>query len=189
MFQGIIRIKPFLSRTKSATITYAVFILIIRNTYYSLQQKNRLEVCSKRFSYVICYNLDAVWNAEKTNVPLKVRRKLGCGGSPLCMCYKMNTASVSESRVTTSYKVSELASGIVNRARPLGAGACDGTRTCDLLITNELHYQLCYTSIHSLYLKTGILSRPNEKKQNSKKGLSRRRVLSRVNPKFCVNEK
>ncbi len=26
-------------------------------------------------------------------------------------------------------------------------GACDGTRTCDLLITNELHYQLCYTSI------------------------------------------
>ena len=26
-------------------------------------------------------------------------------------------------------------------------GACDGTRTCDLLITNALHYQLCYTSI------------------------------------------
>ncbi len=29
-------------------------------------------------------------------------------------------------------------------------GACDGTRTCDLLITNELHYQLCYTSIFNL---------------------------------------
>ena len=26
-------------------------------------------------------------------------------------------------------------------------GACDRTRTSDLLITNELHYQLCYTSI------------------------------------------
>ena len=31
----------------------------------------------------ICYNSDAVWNAEKTNAPLKVRRELGCGGSPL----------------------------------------------------------------------------------------------------------
>ena len=26
-------------------------------------------------------------------------------------------------------------------------GACDGIRTCDLRITNALHYQLCYTSI------------------------------------------
>ena len=26
-------------------------------------------------------------------------------------------------------------------------GAGDGTRTCDLLITNQLHYRLCYTSI------------------------------------------
>lgn len=26
------------------------------------------------------------------------------------------------------------------------AGASDGTRTCDLRITNALHYQLCYTS-------------------------------------------
>ena len=26
-------------------------------------------------------------------------------------------------------------------------GASDPTRTGDLLITNELHYQLCYTSI------------------------------------------
>ena len=25
--------------------------------------------------------------------------------------------------------------------------ACDRIRTSDLLITNELHYQLCYTSI------------------------------------------
>ena len=23
---------------------------------------------------------------------------------------------------------------------------CDGIRTCDLLITNQLHYRLCYTS-------------------------------------------
>ena len=27
-------------------------------------------------------------------------------------------------------------------------GACDRIRTCDLLITNELHYQLCYTSVN-----------------------------------------
>ena len=39
----------------------------------------------------ICYNSDAVWNADKTNAPLKVRRELGCGGSPLCMCYNINT--------------------------------------------------------------------------------------------------
>ena len=26
-------------------------------------------------------------------------------------------------------------------------GAGDGIRTCDLLITNELHYRLCYTSM------------------------------------------
>ena len=32
----------------------------------------------------------------------------------------------------------------------LSYGACDGTRTCDLLITNELHYQLCYTSIYDI---------------------------------------
>ncbi len=25
-------------------------------------------------------------------------------------------------------------------------GAGDGIRTCDLLITNQLHYRLCYTS-------------------------------------------
>ena len=29
-------------------------------------------------------------------------------------------------------------------------GACDGTRTCDLRITNALHYQLCYTSIFNI---------------------------------------
>ena len=28
-----------------------------------------------------------------------------------------------------------------------GFGACDGIRTCDLRITNALHYRLCYTSI------------------------------------------
>ena len=31
-------------------------------------------------------------------------------------------------------------------------GACDGTRTCDLRITNALHYQLCYTSISTAKL-------------------------------------
>ena len=44
-------------------------------------------------------------------------------------------------------------------------GACDGTRTCDLLITNELHYQLCYTSIskryNTLYRILKAMSREN----------------------------
>ena len=33
------------------------------------------------------------------------------------------------------------------QAQNLSFGACDVTRTRDLLITNELHYRLCYTSI------------------------------------------
>ncbi len=34
-------------------------------------------------------------------------------------------------------------------------GAGDGIRTCDLLITNQLHYRLCYTSDFNIisYLK------------------------------------
>ena len=34
-----------------------------------------------------------------------------------------------------------------NKRNLFRRGACDGTRTCDLRITNALHYQLCYTSI------------------------------------------
>ncbi len=29
-------------------------------------------------------------------------------------------------------------------------GAGDGIRTCDLLITNQLHYRLCYTSDYNI---------------------------------------
>ena len=35
-------------------------------------------------------------------------------------------------------------------------GAGDGIRTCDLLITNQLHYRLCYTS------DCNIISHPDE---------------------------
>ena len=39
----------------------------------------------------------------------------------LCQLYRIDDSAVSESRVSLPYRVSELASGNVNRARPLGA--------------------------------------------------------------------
>lgn len=54
---------------------------------------------------------------------------------------------------------------VCNMQTALLFGACDGTRTCDLLITNELHYQLCYTSItkryNTLYRILKAMSREN----------------------------
>ena len=59
----------------------------------------------------------------------------------------MSGFRVSESRLCLLKKISERSKRHRVRLRRLAARACDGTRTCDLLITNELHYQLCYTSI------------------------------------------
>ena len=38
----------------------------------------------------------------------------------------------------------------------LGAGASDLTRTGDLLITSEMHYRLCYTSVFCLDIISGF---------------------------------
>ena len=59
----------------------------------------------------------------------------------------MSGFRVSESRLCLLKKISERSKRHRVRLRRLAAGACDGTRTCDLRITNALHYQLCYTSI------------------------------------------
>ena len=43
-------------------------------------------------------------------------------------------------------------------------GACSRTRTGDLLITSEMHYQLCYTSIFCSGILTQVTDKVNSLK-------------------------
>ena len=50
---------------------------------------------------------------------------------------------------------------LVAVTRGFGHGASRRTRTPDLLITNQLHYQLCYTGVWLLY-EAELCTTPNE---------------------------